>query len=216
VEKVLADLDGILHLNVESLGEGVKSVVVDEIKVDYEAGDGIEVDVEVEGDDADALKRGIHKLLRGNLEKLLKVSGGAFRIGPDGNVEKLDSLPKDIERLMKGKPDGAGRRGSVTVIGPDGKKATLPWRGDAPNADAFWLLFENAVVGTGKKLPKEAGDKLKHYLTDVYSAESTTGSYPLVDDTPKGKGAILEKLDEIIKRLDMLEKEVRDLKESRK
>ena len=47
------------------------------------------------------------------------------KFGDDGKMEGVESLPKNIQELLKKGKLGAGSvSGSITIIGPDGKKHT--------------------------------------------------------------------------------------------
>jgi hypothetical protein len=134
--------------------------------------------------------------------------GKAFKIGPDGKMEGVESLPKNVQELLKQAKTGAvSVGGSVTIIGPDGKKHTHALGDGKLDAESISKSIEKALEGTGKGLPKEVQDQLKKALKDV----------PEVSRLPLfgrnfGQDAISQKLDKILKRLDKLEKEVRDLK----
>jgi hypothetical protein len=138
--------------------------------------------------------------------------GKAFKIGPDGKIEGVESLPKNVQELLKqAKPGAVSVGGSVTIIGPDGKKHTHALGDGKLDAESISKSIEKALEGTGKGLPKEVQDQLKKALKDV----------PEVSRLPLfgrnfGQDAISQKLDEIVHRLDKLEKEVRDLKANHK
>ena len=172
------------------------------------------VKVETFGDDAVA---GAKKKKRGN--KSAKQSetrafsfGKAFKIGPDGKMEGVESLPKNIQELLKkAKPGAVSVGGSVTIIGPDGKKHTHALGDGKLDAESISKSIEKALEGTGKGLPKEVQDQLKKALKDV----------PEVSRLPLfgrnfGQDAISQKLDKILERLDKLEKDVHELKANHK
>jgi hypothetical protein len=150
--------------------------------------------------------------------------GKAFKIGPDGKMEGVDSLPKNIQELLKQGKLGAGSvGGSITVIGPDGKQHTHAFGDGKLDAESISKSIEEALEGAGKELPKEVQDQLKESLKDLPKEvqdqlqESLkdlpkTLSFQMGDGQPLGEDAISQKLNEILKRLDKLEKEVRDLK----
>jgi hypothetical protein len=173
------------------------------------------VKVEKFGDDAVA---GEKKKKRGN--KSAKQSetrafsfGKAFKIGPDGKMEGVESLPKNIQELLKKGKLGAGSvGGSITIIGPDGKKHTHAFGDGKLDAESISKSIEEALEGAGKELSKEVQDQLKESLKDLPKAFS----FQMGGGQPFGKDSITQKLDEIVHRLDKLEKEVRDLKANHK
>jgi hypothetical protein len=138
--------------------------------------------------------------------------GKAFKIGPDGKIEGVESLPKNVQELLKqAKPGAVSVGGSVTIIGPDGKKHTHALGDGKLDAESISKSIEKALEGTGKGLPKEVQDQLKKALKDV----------PEVSRLPLfgrnfGQDAISQKLDKILERLDKLEKEVHELKANHK
>jgi hypothetical protein len=138
--------------------------------------------------------------------------GKAFKIGPDGKMEGVESLPKNVQELLKQAKTGAvSVGGSVTIIGPDGKKHTHALGDGKLDAESISKSIEKALEGTGKGLPKEVQDQLKKALKDV----------PEVSRLPLfgrnfGQDAISQKLDKILERLDKLEKEVHELKANHK
>jgi hypothetical protein len=143
-----------------------------------------------------------------------KKVGKAFKIGPDGKMEGIESLPEEVQKLLKqAKPGTVSVDGSVTIIGPDGKKHTHALGDGELDAESISKSIEEALEGAGKELPKEVRDQLKESLKDFPKAFSFQmgGGQPL-----GGEDAISQKLDKILKRLDKLEKEVRDLKANNK
>jgi hypothetical protein len=139
--------------------------------------------------------------------------GKAFKIGPDGKMEGVESLPKHIQELLKkGKLGDASVGGSITVIGPDGKQHTQAFGDGKLDAESISKSIEKALEGTGKGLPKEVQDQLKEALKDIPKAFSfQMGGGQTLKNEP-----ISQKLDKILERLDKLEKEVRDLKANHK
>jgi len=172
------------------------------------------VKVEKFGDDAVA---GEKKKKRGN--KSAKQSetrafsfGKAFKIGPDGKMEGVESLPKNVQELLKQAKTGAvSVGGSVTIIGPDGKKHTHALGDGKLDAESISKSIEKALEGTGKGLPKEVQDQLKKALKDV----PEVSRLPLFGRN-SGQDAISQKLDKILERLDKLEKDVHELKANHK
>ena len=172
------------------------------------------VKVETFGDDAVA---GEKKKKRGN--KSAKQSetrafsfGKAFKIGPDGKIEGVESLPKNVQELLKqAKPGAVSVGGSVTIIGPDGKKHTHALGDGKLDAESISKSIEKALEGTGKGLPKEVQDQLKKALKDV----PEVSRLPLFGRN-SGQDAISQKLDKILERLDKLEKDVHELKANHK
>jgi hypothetical protein len=140
-------------------------------------------------------------------------SGKAFKIGPDGKMEGVESLPEEIQELLKqAKPGTVSVDGSVTIIGPDGKKHTHALGDGELDAESISKSIEEALQGAGRGLPKEIQGQLKEALKGLPSALKVQ-----IDGAiPKGKDTMSRKLDEILRRLDKLEKEVRDLKANHK
>jgi hypothetical protein len=138
--------------------------------------------------------------------------GKAFKIGPDGKIEGVESLPKNVQELLKqAKPGAVSVGGSVTIIGPDGKKHTHALGDGKLDAESISKSIEEALEGAGKGLPKEVQDQLKKALKDV----PEVSSLPLFG-RHFGEDAISQKLDKILERLDKLEKEVHELKANHK
>jgi hypothetical protein len=139
--------------------------------------------------------------------------GKAFKIGPDGKMEGIDSLPEDVQELLKqAKPGTVSVDGSVTIIGPDGKKHTHALGDGELDAESISKSIEKALQGAGKELPKEIQGQLKEALKGMPGAMKVQ----IGGATPKGKDTMSQKLDEILKRLDKLEKDVKDLKANNK
>jgi len=138
--------------------------------------------------------------------------GKAFKIGPDGKIEGVESLPKNVQELLKqAKPGAVSVGGSVTIIGPDGKKHTHALGDGKLDAESISKSIEKALEGTGKGLPKEVQDQLKKALKDV----PEVSRLPLFGRN-SGQDAISQKLDKILERLDKLEKDVHELKANHK
>jgi hypothetical protein len=138
--------------------------------------------------------------------------GKAFKIGPDGKMEGVESLPKNIQELLKqAKPGTVSVDGSVTIIGPDGKKHTHALGDGKLDAESISKSIEKALQGAGTELPKEVQDQLKKALKDVPEVSSLA-----LSGRHFGQDGISQRLDKILKRLDKLEKEVRDLKANQK
>jgi hypothetical protein len=99
--------------------------------------------------------------------------GKAFKIGPDGKMEGVESLPKNIQELLKkGKLGAVSVGGSITIIGPDGKKHTHAFGDGKLDAESISKSIEKALEGAGKELPKEVQDQLKEALKDVPEVSS--------------------------------------------
>jgi hypothetical protein len=154
--------------------------------------------------------------------------GKAFKIGPDGKMEGVESLPKNIQELLKKGKLGAGSvGGSITIIGPDGKKHTHAFGDGELDAESISKSIEKALEGTGKGLPKEVRDQLKESLKDLPKEVQDqlkaslkdlpkAFSFPMSGGQASGEESITQKLDKILNRLDKLEKEVHDLKANHK
>jgi hypothetical protein len=139
--------------------------------------------------------------------------GKAFKIGPDGKMEGVESLPEDVQKLLKqAKPGTVSVGGSVTIIGPDGKKHTHALGDGELDAEAISKSIEKALQGAGKELPEGVQDQLQEALKGFPKALS----FQLGGGQASGEDVISQKLDKILKRLDKLEKEVKDLKANRK
>jgi hypothetical protein len=131
--------------------------------------------------------------LQDKIEEVLGLPDGTYLIGANGEAEKAESLPAAIDRAMK--------RDSTDV--------DVVWlRGGGKIGTTFWSGGEPAYYSFCVTSPKEAKDELG--TCEVWCHQGTALSRD--DRTLKGEDAILEKLNEIIKRLDALEKEVCDLK----
>ena len=99
--------------------------------------------------------------------------GKAFKIGPDGKMEGVESLPENVQELLKqAKPGAVSVGGSVTIIGPDGKKHTHALGDGKLDAESISKSIEKALEGAGKELPKEVQDQLKESLKDLPKAFS--------------------------------------------
>ena len=128
-------------------------------------------------------------------------------------MEGVGSLPKNIQELLKKGKLGAGSvGGSITIVGPDGKEQTHSLGDGKLDAESISKSIEKALEGTGKELPKEVGDQLKEALKDLPKALS----FQMGRGQSSGEESITQKLDEILKRLNKLEKEVRNLKANHK
>jgi hypothetical protein len=175
------------------------------------------VKVEKFGDDGkmegmESLPKNIQELLKKGKLGAGSVGGSITVIGPDGKMEGVESLPEDIQELLKKGKLGAGSvGGSITIIGPDGKKHTQAFGDGKLDAESISKAIEEALEGAGKELPKEVQDQLKKALKDV----PEVSSLPLFG-RHFGQDGISQKLDKILKRLDKLEKEVRELKANHK
>jgi hypothetical protein len=176
------------------------------------------VKVEKFGDDGkmegvESLPKNIQKLLKKGRLGAGSVGGSITVIGPDGKMEGVESLPKNIQELLKqAKPGTVSVDGSVTIIGPDGKKHTHALGDGKLDAESISKSIEEALQGAGKGLPKEIQGQLKEALKGLPGALKVQ----IGGATPKEKDTMSQKLDEILKRLDKLEKEVKDLKANNK
>jgi hypothetical protein len=175
------------------------------------------VKVEKFGDDGkmegvESLPKNIQKLLKKGRLGAGSVGGSITVIGPDGKMEGVESLPEDIQELLKqAKPGTVSVGGSVTIIGPDGKKHTHALGDGKLDAESISKSIEKALQGAGTELPKEVQDQLKKALKDVPEVSSLA-----LSGRHFGQDGISQRLDKILKRLDKLEKEVRDLKANQK
>lgn len=182
------------------------------------------IQIEKLGDGAGDLGIDLQGILQGTLKDVTKKSGEkdetrvfsfgkAFKIGPDGKMEELESLPKNIQNLMKkGGLGNATIQGSITVIGPDGKAHTQPLGDGKLDVDSISKSIEKALEGTGKELPEGLEGVLKDALKGLPDALSAQ----IGDALSSGQDTTAQKLDEIFKRLDKLEKEVHRLKANQK
>ena len=194
-----------------------------------------EAQIQELGDGMEGLPEGIKKHLggkiRGIVEGMATAEGGeeeggasdvksrvfsmekVFKIGSDGKVQEVggaDGIPKDIlERIKKATEGSASMHGSITVVGPDGKKHTSSL-GDTSDADSISKAIEQALKGVGTELPKEVQSTLREALKEMPRALKIQ-----MDTSPRREtDSISQKLDKILKRLDKLEKEVAELKKN--
>ena len=87
----------------------------------------------------------------------------------------------------------------------------IPFDGGRIDANSISKAVQKALEASGKELPKGVQDQLKEALKGLPGAMSIQVGTP---QPVMGKDATAQKLDEILERLDKLEKQVRDLKKN--
>gem|GEM_PF-4258700 len=135
-----------------------------------------------------------------------------FMIGPDGKMVEIDGdgqLPKNVQDLLKGLNGSAMSSGTITIVGPDGKKHTQTLQGGKIDTGSISDVIEKALKGTGQELPEEIKAKLKEAMKGL---PGTIAMPQIIRMGPSGGDNISKKLDEIMKRLDKLEAEIKKLK----
>lgn len=135
-----------------------------------------------------------------------RVIGKVIRIDEDGKMEILDRLPNDIQERIK--TGGLSKlRGSITIIGSDGKKHIQTFGDGKDDGDSVSKAIEKALKASGKGLPAGVQGKLKEALKDLPGVRLEIERKEIqTSDT------VVQKLDEILKRLGKLEKDVEQLK----
>jgi hypothetical protein len=171
------------------------------------------VTVEKFGDEAAGEKKNAGRSKAAKSETRVFSFGKAFKIGPDGKMEGVESLPKNIQELLKkGKLGAASVGGSITIIGPDGKKHTHALATASSTRNRFRSPLKRHSKEQGRNCPKKSRISSRRPLKDLPGALKVQ----IGGATPKEKDTMSQKLDEILKRLDKLEKEVKDLKANNK
>lgn len=148
---------------------------------------------------------------------------GSLRVGPDGKVDLMDTLPPDvakkvqefIEKSVRDMPPEAADEprvrthsfdlgGSVTVIGPDGVAHTHKLGGLGGDDDDLRQILDKALKAAGVDLPDEVAAQLRQ-------AFDQQGEGHTADDQDS-MAAVVDRLDRINERLEKIERSLRRLK----
>lgn len=185
----------------------------DEAKPAAAASDQVQVQVEAAGGGATPKVKKSTTILR----------LGPLRLGPDGKVDLMDTLPPDvakkvqefIEKSVRDMPPEAADEprvrthsfdlgGSVTVIGPDGVAHTHKLGGLGGDDDDLRQILDKALKAAGVDLPDEVAAQLRQ-------AFDQQGEGHTADDQDS-MAAVVDRLDRINERLEKIERSLRRLK----
>ena len=164
-------------------------------------------------------------------------SGKTFKLGPRGNVEIQkfgEGLPEDFKieimaaikeseelRRQQAEKDDldsdidvtVSARGVVTVVGPDGRSHSKSIEGSKGlDAKAITKMIRKALAGTGG-LSEDLESKLLEALSSEEGEIVDTGD-DLKHVDEQDSANVMKKLDQILDRLEKLESDVADLKNS--